>query len=161
MQRYSAHTTLYVSSYYPVCVLTLLYMSRCRSGWMQRYSAPPSGLNSAPIRLLCIQALMRCPHTPLYVSSYSSICLLILIYMCPHTTLHVSSYYSIQVLILLYVCPHTAIYVSSYCYICVLVQYVASYCYMLVLILRYMCHHTPIFVSSYCYICVLILLTSR
>jgi hypothetical protein len=46
-----------------------------------------------------------CPHTPLYVPSYSSVCL----YMCPHTPLYVPSYCRICVLILLYMCPHTAV----------------------------------------------------
>jgi hypothetical protein len=58
-----------------------------------------------------------CPHTTIYVSLYSyicvlrcgaSICVLILLYMCPHTIIYVSSYS--------YMCPHTTIYVSSYSY---------------------------------------------
>ncbi len=80
-----------------------------------------------------------------YVSSYCSICVLILLYMCPHTTIYVSSWRRRTlttkitllrlklrvvpcmqvahtcVLILLYMCPHNTTYVSSYYYICVLI----------------------------------------
>ena len=52
------------------------------------------------------------PHTPIYVSSCTYICVLILLYVCPHAPIYVSSYS--------YMCPHTPIYVSSYSYICVL-----------------------------------------
>jgi hypothetical protein len=111
-----------------------------------------------------------CPHTPIYVSSYSYICVLILLYMCPHTPIYVSSYSYICVLILLYMCPHTAIYVSSYCYICVLILlYMCPHTLILlgetrertpqqpdtaicVLILLYMCPHTAMYVSSYTHI---------
>jgi hypothetical protein len=97
------HTTIYVSSYYYICVLILLYM--------------------------CPH---MCPHTTIYVSSYyymcprttkqagpvdlptneNYICVLILLYMCPRTTkqagpvdLPTNENYT---------CPHTTIYVSSY-----------------------------------------------
>jgi hypothetical protein len=52
------------------------------------------------------------PHTTVYV--------LILLYVCPHTPIYVSSSSYICVIMLLYMCPHTTIYVSSYYYICVL-----------------------------------------
>jgi uncharacterized membrane protein len=73
--------------------------------------------------------LYMCPHTmiyssqmrldtTIYVSSYYSICVLILLYVSAYyyicVRIHVSSYYCICVLILLYMCPHTTIYVSSY-----------------------------------------------
>jgi hypothetical protein len=103
----------------------------------------------------------KATHTPIYVSSYDYICVLILLcvlirlYMCPHTTIYVSSYYYICVLIRLYMCPHTAIcvlirlYVSSYCYMCPHTTiYVSSYDCICVLILLYMCPHTTIYVSS-------------
>ncbi len=48
-------------------------------------------------------------HTPIYVSSYYCICVLILLYMYPHTTIHVSSYYYICVLIQLYMCLYVSI----------------------------------------------------
>ena len=60
---------------------------------------------------LPIRLYMR-PHTPIYVSPYSYICVLILVYMCPHTpiryrhaayTQRLRSY--MCVLILVYVCP--------------------------------------------------------
>ena len=43
-----------------------------------------------------------------YVSSYSYMCVLILLYMCPHTPIYISAYSYICVLILLYVCPHNS-----------------------------------------------------
>jgi hypothetical protein len=54
-----------------------------------------------------------CPHTAIYMSSYSYICVLIQLYMCPHTAIHVSSYSNICVLIHVHMCPHTAIYVCA------------------------------------------------
>ncbi len=59
-----------------------------------------------------------CPHTPTYVSSYSYICVLLLVHMCsntptnmcPHTAICVSSYWHMCVLLMLYMCPHTATY---------------------------------------------------
>ena len=59
-------TAIYVSSYYYICVLILLYM--------------------CPHTTICVLILpYMCPHTTIYVSSYYYICVLIL--------LHVSSYY--------------------------------------------------------------------
>ncbi len=119
--------------------------------------------------------LYVCPHTPICVSSYYYMRVLILLYMCPHTTMSLSC--------LLYVCPHTAysivlilLYVVSYYCICVLMLlclfhacsmcvlillYVSTYCYTCVLIRLYICPHTATYVcphtaihmSSYCCIC--------
>jgi hypothetical protein len=76
-----------------------------------------------------------CPHTTIYVSSYYSTCVLILLYICPHTAIYVSSYYSVCVLILLYV--------SAYYYVCVLIpQYVSASYFICVLVLPYTCPHT-------------------
>ncbi len=86
---YVSSYSIYVSSYYYICVLILLYVS-----------------SYYHIYVLIL----------LYVSSYYYICVLILLYMCPHarrvrgesrrssyythTTIYVSSYYYICVLIL-------------------------------------------------------------
>jgi L-asparagine transporter-like permease len=52
-------STIYVSSYYCMCILILC---------------------------LCVLVLLyMCPHTTVYVSSYFCICVLILLYLCPHT----------------------------------------------------------------------------
>ena len=40
--------------------------------------------------------------------------------VCEAPPVGVSSYSYICVLILLYMCPHSAVYVSAYCYVCVL-----------------------------------------
>ncbi len=97
-----SHTTIYVSSYYYICVPILVYVSSARR---RRFARRPHATICA-LRLLCM-----CPHTtiyvliPLYVSSYRravkrlempSARGLILLYMCPHTTIYVSSYYYIQ-----------------------------------------------------------------
>jgi len=97
------HTTIYVSSYYYICV----------SRFAQTAQTPTSRRTNA-----------RGAHTTINVSSYYYICVLILRYMCPHNPvlilLYVSSYSR----------PHTTIYVSSYSrphtttsyyYICVLI----------------------------------------
>ena len=58
--------------------------------------------------------LMRDPSTSgktstiLYVSSYSYIRVLMLLYMCPHTAMYVFSYCYVCVIMLIYMCPHTA-----------------------------------------------------
>jgi hypothetical protein len=58
----------------------------------------------------------------------SHTCVLILLYVCPHTTIYVASYSYICVLILLYKCLHTPIYVSAYYFTCGLIlQHVSSY----------------------------------
>jgi hypothetical protein len=81
-----------------------------------------------------------CPHTPIYVSSYHYICVLILPCICPHNPIYLSSYYYTCVLMLLYMCHHTTMYVCSNYHICVL-------------IFLYMCPHTNIPMSSYYYMC--------
>ena len=92
-----------------------------------------------------VPSYMLCPHTPIYVSSYS--------YLQPRRRPRCA---------LLHTRPHTSVYVSSYSYICVLILlHTSSYCYrcyIRVLILPYMCPHTPIYVFSCCYVCVLMLL---
>ena len=96
----------YVSSYYCICVLTLLYM--CRH---------------------------TCRHTAMYVSSYCYICVLILSRMCPHTAVYVSSCCHICVLILLYMCPRTlrgALLALTYTSSVLILTYVSSYCYICV-----------------------------
>ncbi len=146
--------TIYLSSYYYICVLILLYVSS--------------------YYYVCVLILLNmCPHTPvfkggrwvgesrgemerkfnrssyshirvsIYVSSYCYICVLILLCMCPHTAICVSSYYYTFVLILLCMCPHTTIYVSAYYY-----KYVSSYYYICVLIPLHICPHTTTCVSS-------------
>ena len=71
------HATRYMTSYYYVCVLVLLYMC-------------PHRARRAPVR--------RPPHTTTCVSSYCCV--------CPHTTICMSSYYYICVILLLCVSAH-------------------------------------------------------
>ncbi len=53
-------TTMYVSSYYYICVLILLYM--------------------CPHITICVSSCYyMCPHTTMYVSSYYYVCVLILL----------------------------------------------------------------------------------
>jgi hypothetical protein len=59
----------YVSSYYHMCVLLLLYV--------------------------CPHTTM-CPHTTIYVFAYYYICVLILLYMCPHTTILLVPFFFFQ-----------------------------------------------------------------
>ncbi len=103
---------IYVSSYYYICVLILLYM--------------------------CPLILHMCPHNTKYVSSYYYMCphtttcvlipclLALGIYMCYVSAYHPSSLlgYICVLILLLYMCPHTTICVSSYYCVSVL------YCYM-------------------------------
>jgi hypothetical protein len=123
---------------------------------------------SAAHSCICVLILLyMCPHTPratIYLSSYSSIgvliqasaapsriSVLILLCVCPHAAICV-----LMLLMLLYMCPHkgvcrffqymcphAAIYVSSCCYVCVL----------MLLMLLYMCPHTPFSHSSCYYMC--------
>jgi hypothetical protein len=82
--------------------------------------------------------------------------LLILLYMCPHAPMYVSSYSYICVLMLLYVCPHTPIYVSSCSYVCVLMLL-----YLCVLVPLHICYTIYIYGTVLCSaatLCVLILL---
>jgi hypothetical protein len=98
-----SHATLcvlipvYVSAYYSICVLILLYM------------CPHTAIYVSAYYSVCVLML-------LYVSSYYCICVRILLYMRPHTAINVSSYCYVCVRILLCMRPHTAIYVASYCY---------------------------------------------
>jgi hypothetical protein len=106
---------IYVSSYYYICVLILVYMC-------------PHTCIYVSASHTCIY---MCQELLIYVSGATDTCVLILLYISPHTTIYVSgatdvsSYYyicllillyvsratDICVLILLYMCPHTTIYV--------------------------------------------------
>ena len=97
------HTDRFVSAYYYICVLMLLYMCSYATVHVSSYY------------YVCPHTAM-CPHTAISVSLYYLV--------------HLPSYYCISVLILvvytcvlilLYLCPHSPIYVSSYCYSCVLI----------------------------------------
>jgi hypothetical protein len=86
------HTAKYVSSYYYICVLMLLYMRlvqaapRCRGVYAY----------------ICVRILLyTCPHTTIYVSSYYYICVLSKQRLVAevYTLIYVSAY---CVLILLY-----------------------------------------------------------
>jgi hypothetical protein len=142
------HTTKYVSLYYYICVLILLYMCPHTLTAIVNH-------RSHTIYVLSYYCIY--PHTTIYVSSYSQgdsesphsyyICVLILLYMCPHTT--------ICVLILLYMCPHTLRAIVNHR---IHTIYVFSYNCICVLILLCMCPHTTISVSSYYYMCPHILL---
>ena len=113
------HTTIYVSSYYYICVMcphTAMYVSSVNDGVL--------ALGDDSLILMCVLILL-CPHTTVHVSSYYYKCVLSkrrrlgigrpqsLILMCVIIRLYVSSYYYTCVIILLYTCPHTTIYVSS------------------------------------------------
>jgi hypothetical protein len=74
------HTTMYVSSYYGICVLILLYM--CPQTAIYAGDAGNAAYSCCYICALILRCM--CPHTTVYVSSYY--------YMCPHTTIYVSSY---------------------------------------------------------------------
>ena len=119
-----------------------------------------SGIN-LKIQSVCVYMRARtillymCPHTPIYVSSYFYICVLILLYMCPHTTICVlillcmCPHTTMCVLILIYVCPHTAIYVSAYQYMC---PHTTSICILIllcVLIMRARAHTITITRTHY------------
>ncbi len=93
---------MYVSAYYLMCVLMLLYM------------CPHTTVYVPSCYYICALCYYMCVFILLYVSLYYYICVLILLYMCP-LLLYVCFYTTICVLILLYMCPHTSIYVSSYC----------------------------------------------
>ena len=78
-------TTIYVSSYYCICVLLLPYI--------------------CPHTIICVSSSSyKCVLILPYVSSYFYMCVLIL--QCPHTTIYVSSYYYHDV------CPHITICVT-------------------------------------------------
>ena len=127
--------TIYVSSYYYICVFILLYMCSHTAIYVSSYYyicvlRGCSSLNSASAVYMCVLTVVYLTNICYYI------CVLILLYMCLHTTICVS---------------HTAIYVSSYCYMC-------PHTTTCVLILLYMCLHSTIYASSYYYICVLILI---
>jgi hypothetical protein len=64
----------YVSSYYYICVLILLYILS-------------SSYHMCPHTTLYLSSYYYMgPHTTIYVSSYYYVCVLILLHMCPHTT---------------------------------------------------------------------------
>ena len=111
------HTTIYVSSYYYICVRILLCMCMCAHATILYVSL---SLSLSLTHTHTHQGTSG-DHTP---TSYICVLMLLYVVVCrarpykfPHTTIHVSSYYYICVLILLCMCPHTTIYVSSYYYI--------------------------------------------
>ncbi len=122
---------MYVSSYYYICVLILLYMCPHTADvcWRLLTYEGVSG------------ALQVCPHTTIYVSSYCYICVLILLCMCPHTA-------DVCWCMLTYadVCVAG---VSSYYYVCVLIQLTyADVCWRMLTYALQVCPHTTIYVSS-------------
>jgi hypothetical protein len=101
------HATVYVSSYYCICVLILLYMCPhatvyvssyyCICVLILLYMCPHALLTLVSSVLKNIVGLLQefdAVHVPIEVRS---------LYMCPYTTIYVSSYYYICVLILLYI----------------------------------------------------------
>jgi hypothetical protein len=138
-----AGTTIYVSSYYYICVLVLLCMcphtTMCVLILVEIHARTcRSTSTTSPRRYyyMCVLIL-------LYVSSYYYMCPLTTTFvsflagtsMCPHTNMcphiphvsrdtrsHLQKYvYHVAAQVLLYVCLHTTKYVSSYYYICVLI----------------------------------------
>jgi hypothetical protein len=75
-------SSIYVSSYYYICVLILLYM------------CPHTTIYVSSYYYICMKIHQR--------RIYYYICVLILLYMC--------RYYISSALVLLYMCPHTTIY---------------------------------------------------
>ncbi len=103
LQAFLLEVRMYVSSYYYICVLILLYVCP-HVAYMSMLST------LRPFRRSCSMCVCMCPHSNTYVSSYYYIsvlhnymCVVIQQYMCPHTTIHASSYYYTCVLILLYI----------------------------------------------------------
>ncbi len=127
------HTTLYVSSYYYISVLILLYICPhttihvCVLILLYILSAHVAYCSGVLIVTDIYRYIYR--YIPICVSSYYMlsahvalsayyyICVFILLYMCLHTTIlttiYVSSYYYIYVHILLYTCPHTTVHSLS------------------------------------------------
>ena len=142
------HNTLYVSSYYSICVLILLYVSAYYSVssyyfiWLLILHTTIGGLHQRGTALYLRDIL---PHTPVYrhydarrQAQHEAGC---------HTAMYVSSYCYVCVLMLLYMWPHTAVHVSSCCYVCGLILLcVSSCCYKCGLILLYMCPYAAIYV---------------
>ncbi len=108
-------TTIYVSSYYYMCLHTTI--------------------NVSSYYYICVRIL-------LHVSAYYYKCVLILLCMCPHTTIYVSSYYYISVRSFFRATPS---HVSSCCHTCALILlYMCPHTAICVLILLYMCPHTGV-----------------
>ena len=159
------HTTIYVSSYYYICVRILLY-----GVFILLHVSSYYHICVLTLLYICPQTTM-CPHT--------TTCVLILLSMCPHTTTHVqasssrassrkttptpcnrarlsrepSTEQSPPWYTLPHLCPHTTTYVSAYSYMCrhtnraessqvCTTTYVSAST-------TYMCPHTTISVSSY------------
>jgi hypothetical protein len=90
------HTALYLSSYYCMCLHTVMYVSSyycmCVSSFHSYY-------------YMCLVCVTRtyycmCPH-----STYTSVALVLVLYMCPHIT---ACYVCVLIpLILVHMCPHT------------------------------------------------------
>jgi hypothetical protein len=87
-------STIYVSSYYYICVLILLYMCPHTTIYVSSYS------------LLCTEFLGFIVQQT-FKLNFFNVRILVLLYMCPHTAIHVSLTCYVRVLILLYICPHT------------------------------------------------------
>jgi hypothetical protein len=106
---------LYVSSYYYICVLILLYMCRHTAGTQVRCFSVP-GVPADAVPFVNIEApghvtrtaISVCPHTTMYMCP--RICVLIMLYTCVRILLYVSAYYCICVRILLYVSSHCSMY---------------------------------------------------
>jgi hypothetical protein len=67
-------TTIYVSAYYYICVLILLYMCSHTTIYVSL--------------LLCMCPHYMCPHATIHVSAYYYTCVRILLCMCPHLAIH-------------------------------------------------------------------------
>jgi hypothetical protein len=94
----------------------------------------------------------------LCVSSYCYFRVLILLHICPHTAIYVSSYTAAaRPRRVPHTYTHSVSSVSSYCYKSRVLTPLQTQ-YMCVLILLHICPQTATYVSSCCYICVLILL---
>ena len=139
--RVTGNITEYVSSYYYICVLILLYM------------CPHTTICVSSYYYICVLILLHVSSF-YYVSSYSSyyyMCVLILLCISPHTTIYLSSFYYICVLMLLYMCPHSARFL-----LCVLIL-LYRYCDDSLRMRHQYSRITRIYMSSCYYICVLIL----
>jgi hypothetical protein len=94
------HTTIYVSSYYYICVLILLHICvlMLRFCWV-----PPPSWATQRLAVCGVRKRGRVPWKDISIGCY--ICVLILLHMCPHATL--------CVLMLLYMCLYTTIQVCG------------------------------------------------
>ncbi len=105
LPRTLPYTTTYVSSYYCICVLILLYMCPHTAICVLILLYVSSVLPQQPQRNI---AMLPLPYTTIYMSSYYCICVLILLYT------YVSSYY--------YMCPqyyHSSQNATSPCCRCI------------------------------------------